>query len=194
MFVFLLFAAAFAEKAYIKDITKFPRTYFKVVPGDCNYFYVGGKDYWFKVEDNNGKPKVYSYNKTKCEGDKTEEKEDSKIMKEMIGTLKDAPNHIAFKNWPDREGCPNEKYALRIYMENECFYESGVSAGYEIEDGWLWLQGYSDEKCGKKKDNEKSKVFQCNTCFKEGGEYIKSQCGSVATMVLAIFLVLAFLF
>ena len=194
MFVFLLFAAAFAEKAYIKEIEQTPKIFYKIVPGDCNYAYLLGAEVWFKVENENGKPKIYSYNKTKCEGDKKEEKDDSSIAKNLLGTLKDAPPHIAFKNMPDREGCPNEKYALRVYMANECFYDKGESVGYEINDGWLWLQGYSDEKCGKKKDNEKQKIFQCDTCFKEVGQYIKTQCGSVATMILAVFFVIAFLF
>ena len=62
-----------------------------------------------------------------------------------------------------------------------------------IKDGYLWAQGYSDEKCDKE-EGSAEKLMKCDVCEKEGLSYVKTQCGTISTMILAIFLVLAFLF
>ena len=196
MFIFLLFAAAFADKAFIKRYNLLDEhRYIKIREGDCNYVRESGEDWWFIVDYVNNKPMVTVYEKEKCSGASLSNKMTDLIFNSYIGEYKDEPFHLAFENVPDKEGCPNEKYAIRKFIEDICIYQkNGPSAKYIKKDDKIYHETYSDSNCQTKLTSVEK--FKCDTCSKQaiGTEYVKYQCGSVATMILAIFLVVAFLF
>ena len=194
MLAFLLFAVAFAEKVYVKEITEGEDAglFFKGIPGDCNY--VHGKGSFILKEG-----KVFQCYKSKdCSGSAyTADKEPvcaeiNDIIGENYGSLEsfvENPKHLGFKNLPEDANCPNEEYSMRKYVHDGCVKVGEQSFKFTEENGKMMRQKYSDAACSKA-DGTKTEFFQCNTC-KDGVKYV---CGAFSTMILAIFLVLAFLF
>ena len=200
MLAFLLFTVAFAGKVYYKSLEDFSKiglqshelvgVYMKFIPYDCNYAPGAGS---FKLSDDN---KIAYYKSKDCSGDQLDANSVEALAMDVYlelfkGELKEEPGHAGFINYPDEANCPNEKYSMRFYFDNACFYESGkkISMDYKEEGGKFYAQKYSDEKCGTK-SGDKVHLFDCDKC----SNGLKYQCGAFSTMILAIFLVLAFLF
>ena len=186
MLAFLLFAVAFAGKVYHKDLGL--GMYIKIIPGDCNYAHKMGS---FIMAEGD---KVQYYKSKDCSGDPISgETTETTLMNNFILTIKgdwkDEIGHAGFINFDDDENCPNEKYSLRTYIDDACLVVGDKSFEYFEEDGKMNMQAYKDGKCSTKEGN-KEELFKCDTCEKG----IKYQCGAFSTMILAIFLVLAFLF
>ena len=193
MFVFLLFVAAFAEKNYIKKIDDF--RYYKIRTGDCNFVNANGTDHWFIVDRVNDKPMVTTYEKAECSGKSTSNKEIDAKFNAYIGNYEEEPQHIALYTVADKDNCPNDKYALKIFYRNLCgWYDDGTSKTYNVRDNKMYEETFKDKQCNNK--NTTKEIFKCDSCVKDDkkGGSIKYVCGSVATMILSVFFVLAILF
>ena len=195
MFFFLLLAVALAEKAFVAPLLLPVGTYRKIVPGDCHYVTKAGSF----TTDKDKNLKIYST--VDCTGTEvtgTAKNTSELIIKPLMGEYKDAPKHAGFINDADSANCPNKKTMLRTYYSADCFTTkktligSNVGAKYVEKDDTLKIQYYKDTSCNEK-DGEPQAVEgfkKCGTC--ENG--IQYECGTISTMILAIFFVLAFLF
>ena len=207
MFIFLLLAVALAEKALVlggdDKYTKFDLgfasitldniIYLKYDVNTCLYF---GANETKKYEVKDNKIMAYTYKNDKCEG----EVEPVDVTETIGGTYTDAPKHSGFQSTvKDDEKCSHEAMTPRIYYKEgwNKIEVSVVGLGvkkfvkFAENEKKFYLTVYDDEKCEKVGSNQVQKeLFECDTC-KEG---IKYQCGAFSTMILALLVLLAFLF
>ena len=211
MFIFCLFALTFAEKAVIDEVedSEFYSVqyqsgssfdlkgaiYLKYEIGKCHYMSATS---YRKYEYTNNTVTFTQYTDAKCTQNPSKS-EDPELTKKY----KDAPAQRASKTYyEDDDKCTNEAIIPKVFYKDGCNKVQGTFGGstgdkyikFEREEGKLFFFTFSDDKCekdilvdGKKVQNP---VIDCDKCDKK----YKTQCGSVATMILAIFAILAFFF
>ena len=215
MFIFCLFALTLAQKAIILDVTEvedgftslnYPNVgvydmrtamYLKHEVGKCLYLSPGAS---VKYEYKDNKVYVSNYANPNCSGNTTAPTAEKAEWKDKY---KDAPAQKGSRTEDtDDDKCSHEASMSKYYYKDGCnkvqLSVSGSQSDKYIkffgEDGKFFFRTYDDAKCdteSKFKDGTaKNLVFECDKCK----DKYKYQCGSVATMILAVFAILAFFF
>lgn len=132
--------------------------------------------------------------------DKCTEGEHVVVSKDFNSYYTTIPEHAGFRNVGDDESCSHQENALRTYYRNDC-----RNITYQVNNMQVFvkmgetsrmfsLNQYYDGTC-EMKTNQLLNLGFCDKCnHKENGEFEMVQCGSISTMILIVFLILAFLF
>ena len=211
MFIFCLLAVAFAEKAFllsgdseytkidvvVASVTLDNAIYLKYDENTCLYFGSTETNKYIKEGD---KVKYLKYENDKCDGEPTENKD---VTSQMLSKYTDVPKHSGFQSYiKDDDKCSHEKMTPRVYYKDGCNkievsvvgLKSSKYVKFSENEKKFYFTVYDDEKCEtiyKVGSTEvKKDLFECDIC-KNG---IKYQCGAFSTMILALLVLLAFLF
>ena len=214
MFIFCLFAVTLAQKALIVEVPEedgftkldFPKSgiydlrnamYLRHEVDKC--IYISANEY-VKYEVKNNKVTESFYSNDKCTGNVTRSEDKTQAWQSKYV---DAPAQKGFRTEKvDDDKCSHEASMSKVYYKDGCNKVDVTISGTKTqkyvkfygEEGKFYFNTYDDDKCDKEtKFNDvryKNEVHECDKCK----DKYKYQCGSVATMILAVFAILAFFF
>ncbi|BFU22215.1 hypothetical protein CL6EHI_052410 [Entamoeba histolytica] len=96
--------------------------------------------------------------------------------------IKKAPKHIGFMGIVDDENCTHPDNTMRIYYTDKCYKCSDKYCNYEVDNGWMYLNEYPNDKCNTEERLTHEKEWECDKC----DDGTLQQCGTVSTMILFV--------
>ncbi|GAB1223196.1 hypothetical protein ENUP19_0374G0032 [Entamoeba nuttalli] len=173
--------------------------YQKSVDGDLAMFiaidfglcYYIGETESVEFERDGDKITVSYYEGSSCSGNKESEtynynsqeiRSICDIDEDEVVEIKKAPKHIGFMGFDDDENCTHPDNTVRIYYTDKCYKCSDNYCNYEVDNGWMYLNQYPNDKCNTEERLTHEKEWECDKC----DDGTLHQCGTVSTMILFV--------
>ncbi|BFU22430.1 hypothetical protein CL6EHI_191400 [Entamoeba histolytica] len=190
---FILFISVVLSKSlvceYQKSVDDDPAMFIAFDFGLCYYI-----DETESVEFERDGDKItvnYYEGSSTCSGNKESETHnfDSQEIKSICDIdedntveIKKAPKHIGFIGIDDDENCTHPDNTMRLYYTDKCYKCSDKYCNYEVDNGWMYLNEYPNNKCNTEERLTHEKEWECDIC----NDDTLQQCGTVSTMILFV--------